>query len=89
MFEHEDSLGRLAESDPLGDKLASVHRFVQRRHEFVDRIAVAVHDPETDLLKTFVASSVIKTAIELRINNSCLRQTASIDSGVTRSGLPI
>jgi HD-GYP domain-containing protein (c-di-GMP phosphodiesterase class II) len=57
MFEHDDSLGRLADSAPLAEKLAAVHRVMQHRHAFVERVAVAVHDPETDLLKTFVASS--------------------------------
>ncbi|MDH3744270.1 MAG: HD domain-containing protein [Acidobacteriota bacterium] len=57
MFEYQDSLARLAEAAPLRDKLESIHSVLRRRHAFVDRIAVAIHDPETDLLKTFLASS--------------------------------
>jgi HD-GYP domain-containing protein (c-di-GMP phosphodiesterase class II) len=56
MFEHHDSLGRLSENASLAEKLASAHRVVRRRHAFVERIAVAVHDPETDLLKAFLTS---------------------------------
>ncbi len=56
MFEHEDSLSRLSTSVPLREKLELIHSVVEGRHSFVERIAVAVHDPETDLLKTFVAS---------------------------------
>ena len=56
MLEHDDSLGRLAESAPLRDKLLTVHSALRVRHAFIDRVAVALHDPETDLLKTFVAS---------------------------------
>ncbi len=56
MFEHEDSLSRLSASVPLREKLELIHSVVERRHSFVERISVAVYDPETDLLKTFVAS---------------------------------
>ena len=57
MFDHDDTLDSLAENVPLGDKLAAVHRALQHRHPFVERVAVAVYDPASDLLKTFVASS--------------------------------
>lgn len=57
LFEHQDALETLNQSLPLVDKLAFVHDFIRRRYDFIDRIAVAVYDPKTDLLKTFVHSS--------------------------------
>lgn len=40
----------------LADKLESVHRIVCRYLAFVDRIAVALYDADTDLVKTFLGS---------------------------------
>ncbi len=64
MFDHQDTLDRLSDSAPLRDKLALVHSILERRHPFVERISVAIHDPETDVLKTFVASSVDYNPLE-------------------------
>jgi HD-GYP domain-containing protein (c-di-GMP phosphodiesterase class II) len=56
-FPHEDCLDALNGGLPLSEKLKAVHRLLRRRHDFVDRIAVAVYDPKTDMLKTFIDSS--------------------------------
>jgi len=57
MYEHQDVLDQLNKDLPLREKLRYVHGVVQERFEFIDRLAVAVYDPKTDLLKTFVDSS--------------------------------
>jgi HD-GYP domain-containing protein (c-di-GMP phosphodiesterase class II) len=57
MFHHQDTLQSLNENIPLGEKLASVHNAIKEQFTFVDRIAVAIHDPKTDMLKTYVHSS--------------------------------
>ncbi len=57
MEEHRDILQSLNESGTLSDKLRTIHQRIRERHNFVDRIAVAMYDPKTDLLKTFLHSS--------------------------------
>ena len=54
-------VGGLAELDrnlPLSHKISTVHRVLGDRVGSVDRIAVAVYEPETDLLKTLVATDL-------------------------------
>ncbi|MBI4985062.1 MAG: phosphohydrolase, partial [Rhodocyclales bacterium] len=57
IFFHEDALSRLNDDASLADKLAEVHRFVRGHMPFVARIAVALYDAATDMLKTFVHST--------------------------------
>ena len=57
MFHHQDTLQRLNENLPVGEKLNSVHTAIKDQFPFIDRIAVAIYDPKTDLLKTYVHSS--------------------------------
>lgn len=57
MFDHSDVLAALNGKLPLPEKIESVHRSLQQRFDFIDRLAVAVYDPKTDLLKTYVHSS--------------------------------
>ena len=56
LFNQEDPLSLLNTGSSLGRKLRAVHEDLVRLVEAVDRIAVAVYDPATDLVKTFVAS---------------------------------
>jgi HD-GYP domain-containing protein (c-di-GMP phosphodiesterase class II) len=56
MFEHEDILSELNRNIPLGGKLHYVHGVIRERFPFISRVAVALYDPKTDLLKTFVDS---------------------------------
>lgn len=42
---------------PLSEKLRSIHSLLKARIPLIDRIAVAVYDPKSDLLKTFIYSS--------------------------------
>lgn len=57
MYEHQDALEMLNQKRPLHDKIASLHGYLQQRYDFIERVAVAIYDPKTDLLKTFLHSS--------------------------------
>lgn len=54
MFEHEDALVSLNGNVPLADKLQAIHDLVVQRFAFIDRIAVALYDAQTRVLKTFI-----------------------------------
>jgi len=57
LFHHQDILEALNHDLPLSEKLCQVHQVLERYSANIDRIAVALYDPKTDLLKTFVDSS--------------------------------
>ena len=57
MFDHQDTLQQLDKNIPLGEKLASIHKATNRQFDFVDRVAIAIYDEKTDLLKTYIHSS--------------------------------
>ena len=57
LFDHQDHLGALDRNATLSEKLAQVHAAMQPRFPFIARIAAALYDAKTDLLKTFVHSS--------------------------------
>jgi len=64
-YGHEDRLGELDSCRPFVDNLKQVHCFLQESLPFVDRIAVAVYDPDVDLLKTFASSDNCATDLVL------------------------
>jgi HD-GYP domain-containing protein (c-di-GMP phosphodiesterase class II) len=57
MFDYQDSLQKLNENLPLAGKFSYVHEVLRQRYPFIDRIAAALYDPATDIVKTFVHSS--------------------------------
>lgn len=57
MFDHQDVFAALNGKLPLPEKIVAVHRQLKQRFDFIDRVAVAVYDNKTDLLKTYVHSS--------------------------------
>jgi len=57
MTEHHDVLGILNKHISLRDKLIAVHESIQVFFPFISRIAVAIYDPGTKVLKTYLASS--------------------------------
>jgi HD-GYP domain-containing protein (c-di-GMP phosphodiesterase class II) len=57
METYQDTLEALNRNLPLRDKLIQTHRVVQKQLPFVARIAVALYDPKTSLLKTYLHSS--------------------------------
>ena len=57
MFEHNDTLHELTQKSSLSDKLIATHRSINETFPFIVRIAIAIYDPETKVLKTFLHSS--------------------------------
>jgi len=55
--EHHDLLESLNKHLPLKDKLVAAHSSINELYPFIARIAVALYDQETTLLKTYVHSS--------------------------------
>ena len=61
---HKDSLTNLNKKASISDKLKSLHQAIKQHHPFISRIAVALYDHDTDLLKTFIYSSDTQTPLE-------------------------
>ena len=57
IFSHLDILGELNTSIPLNHKLQVIHRALKMQFDFIDRVAVALYDAQTDVLKTYVHST--------------------------------
>jgi HD-GYP domain-containing protein (c-di-GMP phosphodiesterase class II) len=57
MEKHQDSLETLNANLPLRDKLVRTHEVVQKQIPCIARIAIALYDPKTTLLKTYLHSS--------------------------------
>ncbi len=57
MFEHEDILETLNKNIPLTDKLSSIHQVIKSRIDMISRIAVALYESKTDILKTYIHST--------------------------------
>jgi HD-GYP domain-containing protein (c-di-GMP phosphodiesterase class II) len=57
MSEHQDALEGLNEHLPLKDKLVAAHKSLSEVYPFIERIAVALYDSETTVLKTYLHSS--------------------------------
>lgn len=82
VFYHRDALDILNRHNSLADKLASLHKLLKRRYPFITRIAVAVYDPKTDLLKTYVDSG--RTAHPLRHYSTRLTEVPSLKDTMAR-----
>lgn len=57
MSEHHDVLEALNKQLPLRSKIVAAHQSAKKLFPFIDRIAIALYDPETTVLKTFLHSS--------------------------------
>ena len=57
MTEHHYELEELNKHIPLREKIVAVHKSVSEIFPFIVRVAVAIYDAETDLLKTYLHSS--------------------------------
>ncbi|MEW6164705.1 MAG: HD domain-containing phosphohydrolase [Pseudomonadota bacterium] len=82
MFFHDDGLSSLNDDIGLPEKLAAVHGYVRERHPEVARIAVALYDPATDILKTFAHAS--DGANPLPLYEARLADSASLREIVAR-----
>jgi len=54
----------LTRNVPLNSKIKWIHALIRRRFDFVDRLAVTLHDPDFDYLKTFVSSENVTNPLE-------------------------
>ena len=57
MTEHNDVLEQLNNQIPLQEKLVVAHKSLSELFPFIARIAIAIYDPETGILKTYLHSS--------------------------------
>jgi HD-GYP domain-containing protein (c-di-GMP phosphodiesterase class II) len=64
MFEHHDALEELNQPISLRDKLIAAHKSAREIFPFITRIAIALYDPETKILKTFLHSSGDENPLE-------------------------
>lgn len=55
-MQHHDQLAVLNNNDSLILKLSHLHSLIQRHHPFIERIALALYDDATDIVRTFVYS---------------------------------
>ncbi|QKQ25228.1 HD domain-containing phosphohydrolase [Candidatus Reidiella endopervernicosa] len=54
IYQHSDLLSALGERLSPSEKLDFIYQQVKRAHPFVDRIAVALYDAQSDIVKTFI-----------------------------------
>ncbi len=57
MKEHNDVLVELNKHNSLQEKLIATHKSISELFPFIARIAIAIYDPETGILKTYLHSS--------------------------------
>ena len=56
-FEHEDPFTTLNQNLPLREKLRAAHASLQQIFPEIARVAIALYDPQTAVLKTYIDSS--------------------------------
>jgi len=57
LFAHHDTLAQLHEDIPLSDKLSFIHQIIVQDFPFISRLAIALFDEKTDMLKTYTHST--------------------------------
>jgi HD-GYP domain-containing protein (c-di-GMP phosphodiesterase class II) len=85
MTEHHDVLEQLNKHIPLREKLVAAHESVSELFPFIARIAVAIYDPETSVLKTYLHSSGDDNPLE---NYQALLDDAPSLKAILEKGLP-
>lgn len=85
MTEHKDALQELNQQIPLRDKLVATHRSVNEVFPFIVRIAIAIYDPETSVLKTYMHSSGEENPLD---NYQALLDEAPSLKEILKKGLP-
>lgn len=85
MNEHSDTLDELNKHIPLHDKLVATHNSVSEIFPFIVRIAVAIYDPKTSVLKTYLHSSGEDHPLE---NFQALLSDAPSLKAILDKGLP-
>jgi len=85
MTEHHDALEELNKHLPLREKLIATHRSMSEVFPYIVRIAIAIYDPETSVLKTYLHSSGEESPLE---NYQALLDDAPSLKEILRKGLP-
>ena len=85
MTEHFDSLDQLNKQVTLREKLISTHKSINEKFPFIARIAIAIYDPETKMLKTYLHSSGDDNPLE---NYQTLLKNAPSLEAILKNGLP-
>lgn len=85
MSEHHDILQELNKKISLRDKLIATHQSVSEIFPFVVRIAIAIYDPETSVLKTYLHSSGDDNPLD---NYQTLLDDAPSLKDILKKGLP-
>ncbi|MEQ1719561.1 MAG: HD domain-containing phosphohydrolase [Nitrosomonas sp.] len=57
LFTHQDTLANLHENLPLTEKLRFLHQVMRQDFAFIDRLAIALFDEKTEMLKTYTHST--------------------------------
>ena len=57
MFSHQDAFKVLDSVLPLKEKISHLHAILNVKYPFIARIAIAIYDPDTKILKTYIHSS--------------------------------
>ncbi|MDX1693903.1 MAG: HD domain-containing protein [Ketobacteraceae bacterium] len=65
MNHHLDTLSALSGSGTVSEKLAVLHDALREQHPFISRVAVALHDPSTDTVRTFAYSSDSESPLQV------------------------
>lgn len=85
MTEHYDALEELNKLIPLREKLIATHKSVSEIFLFIVRIAIAIYDPETSVLKTYLHSSGDDNPLDH--SQTCLDDAPSLKA-ILKKGLP-
>ena len=85
MREHYDTLSELNKYTSLREKLVATHKSVSEVFPFIARIAIAIYDPETTILKTFMHSSGEDNPLE---HYQALLEDAPSLKNILNKGLP-
>jgi HD-GYP domain-containing protein (c-di-GMP phosphodiesterase class II) len=83
---YHDTLEQLNQKVSLPEKLHAIHRVIQERIGGIERIAAALYDPQTDLLKTFVDSSGSEDRL-VRFHQARLADSRSLQE-ILQTGQP-
>lgn len=51
---HDAALKVLGQRTSIVEKLQHIHDYLKRHHTFIPRIAIALYDPSTDMVCTFI-----------------------------------
>ena len=85
MTEHFDQLSNINKFIPLKEKLISTHKSINEAFPFIVRIAIALYDPKTKTLKTYLHSSGNDNPLE---HYQILLENAPSLKKILEQGLP-